>query len=329
MPIGGLPFFGKSLLKQGFDKETVLLIMSAWRDSTKKLYTTYLNKWAVFCVQFSIDILNPTLPQACRFLRVLASQNVGYGAVNTARSALSTILPKFGCNSFGSHPYVCWLLKGVYERNPPRPRYTEFWDVNKVLSMFRQWGSNANLELKLLSFKLVMLLLLVTSQRGQTIINLDVQDMTVSDKRVFKMRVLLKHNRVGDPLDTLILKPFLQCKRLCVVRCLKTYLAKTQFVRGYSKLILSYAKPHKPISRDTLARWTITVMGLAKLDVTKFKSHSTRGASTSAAKRLGVPLNLIMRHASWRSATSFANFYDKKLEEDTTQVANAILANAL
>ena len=149
------------------------------------------------------------------------------------------------------HPYVCWLLKGVYERNPPKPRYTEFWDVNKVFSMFKTWGSNKSLELKYLSFKLVVLLLLVTSQRGQTIINLDVQDMEISDKIVFKMRTLLKHNRVGDPLDTLILTPFLHCKRLCVVTCLKVYLTRTQFFRGYSKLIFSFVKPHKPISRDT------------------------------------------------------------------------------
>ena len=102
MPIGGLPFFGKMLKQQGFDKETVLLIMSAWRDSTKKIYSTYLNKWAVYCIQHSITILSPTLPQACKFLRCLASQSLGYGAVNTARCALSTSLPRFGCSSFGS-----------------------------------------------------------------------------------------------------------------------------------------------------------------------------------------------------------------------------------
>ena len=327
MPLGGLPFYGKALLNQGFDKENVLLIMSAWRDSTKKLYSTYLNKWATFYLTNSVSILSPALPQACKFLRILASQGLGYGAVNSARCALSTILPKFECSSFGSHPYVCWLLKGVYERNPPKPKYTEFWNVNKVLEMFKLWGPNRSLDLKKLTFKLVMLLLLVTSQRGQTIINLDVQDMELSEKVVFKMKTLLKHNRIGDPLDTLILRSFVDCKRLCVVRCLKFYLEKTQFVRSYSKLILSYVKPHKPISRDTLARWTIKVMDMAGLDVAKYRSHSTRGAATSAAKRLGVPLNLIMRQASWKTASSFARFYDKKLEDDVTEVGRALLAN--
>ena len=329
MPLGDLPIFGKMLLKQGFDKETVLLIMSAWRVSTKKVYSTYLNKWSTFCIERSINILEPSLPQACRFLRLLASQGLGYGAVNTARCALSTILPNFGYFSFGSHPYVCWLLKGVYERNPPKPRYTEFWNVNKVLEMFKLWGPNKDLDLKKLSLKLTMLLLLVTSQRGQTIVNLDIQDMELSDKVIFKMRSLLKHNRVGDPLDTIILRSFHLCKRLCVVRCLKCYLNKTQLVRGHSQLLLSYLRPHRPISRDTLSRWTLTVMQLAGLDISKYRSHSTRGASASAAKRLGVPINLIMRQASWRSATSFANHYDKRLEDDVTQVGHALLTNVV
>ena len=328
-PLGACLFFAKSVLAQGFDKQTVLLMMDAWRPSTKKIYTTYLNKWAVYCVERGIAILNPTLPQACRFLRLLSDDGLGYGALNTARSALSTILPSFGKNTFGSHPYVCLLLKGAYERNPPKPRYTQFWDVNKVFNLFKSWGPNAHLSLKMLSFKLAMLLLLVTSQRGQTIVNLVIDDLELSNVVVFKMKKLLKHNKPGDPLDTLVLRPFDQCKRLCVVRALKMYLQKTKCFRTYSNLLLSFIRPHKPISRDTLSRWVLITLKDAGLDTSKYKSHSTRGASASAAKRLGVPLNLIMKRASWRCVTSFAQFYDKELEQDECQVGEALLTNAI
>ena len=143
------------------------------------------------------------------------------------------------------------------------------------------------------------------------------------------MKTLLKHNRVGDPLDSLVLRPFLECKRLCVVRTLKVYLDKTQFVRGHSQLLLSFVRPHGPISRDTLSRWTLIVLKLAGVDVRKYKSHSTRGASTSAAGRLGVPLNLILKQASWRSEESFARFYNKRLDGDATEVAQALLNDAV
>ena len=330
MPVGGIPLFAKPLKQQGFDSQTIELIMNAWRPSTKKSYTTYLNKWMVFCVERNINCFQPSLPQACKFLRMLSDNGLGYGALNTARSALSTILPKFGAESFGKHPMVCWLLKGAYEKCPPQPRYVEFWNINKVFDLFKSWGRNKFLSLKLLTLKLSVLLLLVTSQRGQTVINLDITDMIVQDDTiVLKMKCLLKHNRVGDPLDVLVLKDFPDCKRLCVVHTLKCYLARTQFHRSYSKLLLSYVRPFAPISRDTLARWTLLIMQLAGLDISKYKSHSTRGASASAARRLGVPLNLIMKRASWKSVQSFAKFYDKQIEQDENEVTNALLHNAM
>ena len=303
--------------------------MDSWRPSTKTLYTTYLNKWATYCLERNIPLCQPSLPQACRFLRMLSDGGSSYAAVNTARSALSAILPKFDGLSFGQNNVVCRLLKGVYERNPPKPRYVEFWDVNKIFVLFKSWGSNSRLDIKLLTMKLAVLLLLVTSQRGQTIINLSTDNMTLSDVAIFRMKKLLKHNRVGDPLDTIKLRPYSLCKHLCVIRTLKVYLNRTQFYRSYSGLLLSYVRPFKPISRDTLSRWTLHVMTLAGIDTNKYKSHSTRGASASAAKRLGVPINVIMKQASWRSVQSFAHYYDKRLEDETLDMQETLLNSAL
>ena len=123
---GGLPIFAKSLRPQGFDKTTIALIMDAWRPSTKKLYSVYLRKWSAFCLERNIEALRPTLPQACRFLRIVADSGLEYPALNSARCALSTILPDFEGHTFGKHPLVCWLVKGGYERNPPQPRYSLF-----------------------------------------------------------------------------------------------------------------------------------------------------------------------------------------------------------
>ena len=301
--------------------------MDAWRPSTKKVYSGYLRKWMTFCVERGVEVLKPTLPQACRFLRLLASQGAGYGAMNTARCALAAILPSFEGHTFGTHPYVCWLIKGCYERNPPKPRYTHFWDVNQVFQLLKDWGTSRELSLKKLTLKLNMLLLLVSSQRGQTIKNLSIEGLIVQESNVvFKMLKLLKHNRLGDRLSCVEFKEFPLCKRLCVVRCIKEYLKRTEPFRKHNQLLLSFVKPHGPVSRDTIARWTLKVMALGGIDVEKYGGHSTRGATTSAAKRLGVPINLILRHASWRSVQSFANHYDKDLEPDPATVGNALLS---
>ena len=102
-PIGGLPILGKSLCRKGFDKDTVLLLMEAWRPSTKKSYSTYLRKWSTYCVEKSVNVLHPTLPQVCRFLRVLDMgrwiQHVVHSPLSshpTKVTALGTILISAG-----------------------------------------------------------------------------------------------------------------------------------------------------------------------------------------------------------------------------------------
>ena len=49
----------------------------------------------------------------------------------------------------------------------------------------------------------------------------------------------------------------------------------------------------------------------AGIDTTVFKPDSTRGASTSAAKALNVPVQVTMNTAGWRSDSTFAKFYDR------------------
>ena len=98
------------------------------------------------------------------------------------------------------------FVKGGYERNPPKPRYSDTWDVNLVFLTPKNWGPTKELMLKLFPFKLTILLLLVSSQRGQTIVNLITEGKKKDEKVTFKMKVLLKHNRPGDPLDTLVFK---------------------------------------------------------------------------------------------------------------------------
>ena len=314
------------LLKAGFDRDTVNLIMDAWRPGTKKVYTTYLRKWATFCVQHRIKLLTPTLGEVCKFLTSLSKAGLGYGAINAARSALATILPAVDGHSLGKHPLICLLVKGAYERNPPAPRYDRFWDVGKVFDLFKKWGRSSELDLKHLTLKLTLLLLLVSSQRGQTILCLRLEDLEMDEVVTFRMRSLLKHNRLGDRLDTLTFKPFDQCYRLCVVRTLKEYVKRTEKLRkGEAQLLVSFVPPHRSISRDTLARWVLTVLRLAGIDTGKYKSHSTRGASASASKRLGVGVNLILKRAGWKSVNSFAQFYDKDIEQDTAEVGQALL----
>ena len=92
-------------------------------------------------------------------------------------------------------------------------------------------------------------------------------------------------------------------KRLCIVELLSAYLKRTAPLRKETKqLLICHAEPHGPASRDTLDKTNHKDAGI---DTTVFKPHSTRGASTSAAKALNVPVQVVMNTAEWRSDSTF------------------------
>ena len=82
--------------------------------------------------------------------------------------------------------------------------------------------------------------------------------------------------------------------------CLKRYVELTEPVRdGHDPFWLSFTKPFKPVSQDTVSRWIKSVMEKAGIDNKIFSAHSTRAAATSAANANNVSINTIMDAAGW------------------------------
>ena len=307
----------KSLEPYGIDKVTLERIVSAaWRPGTVKLYAHYIRKWQLFCTLANINCLKPKLSQVLRFIRQLEDEGLGFGAINTARSALSVVLPRSRGETIGKNHVIHWLMRSVYEHNPPKPKYSRFWDVSQVFDMLKDWPENEFLSLKDLGFKVAILILLITGHRGQTVLALSIDKMELSRQEVvFELSKLLKSNRLGDPLSTVVLTAFNQNRKLCVVRAIKAYLKITVKIRNSNQLLLSYVRPNGPISRDTLARWTIVVLAKAGIDTKRYASHSTRGAVASNAKTLGVSVKTILACAGWKTSVAFARHYNKRVEK--------------
>ena len=69
---------------------------------------------------------------------------LGYSAIGTHRSALSSILQVPGVPKIGEHVLVSRFMKGVFNLRPPQPRYSHTWDVNKLLMYLKSLGPNAS-----------------------------------------------------------------------------------------------------------------------------------------------------------------------------------------
>ena len=85
-------------------------------------------------------------------------------------------------------------MKGVFHKNPSLPRNLFTWDVSRVLVYLRSLWPPSTLSLKLLLYKLVMLLALTTGKRIQTLHLIDIRNIEYSQEYM-KIRVgdLLKH----------------------------------------------------------------------------------------------------------------------------------------
>ena len=305
------------------------MILSSWRDTTKKQYTSYIQRWILFCTKHSLNVSSTDVLHVLDFLTMLFHEGLAYSALNTARSALSSFLGVNDTEPVGSHSLVVRFMKGVARTRPALPRYHCIWDVNVVLDMFRMQPLVEFLSLYDLTLRTVTLLALVSAQRCQTLHMLDLDYIVASDDSYsFTVHGDFKQSRLGHNVLHVNLPAYAQDCRLCIVHTLSVYIERTKTLRSSPKLFVSTLKPHGPVSKDTISRWVKASLVIAGIDTAVFKPHSTRAASTSAAQRKGVSLPEIINVAGWSNATTFAKFYNKPLQTDSSNnFAEAILRN--
>lgn len=305
------------------------MVKYSWRESTRKVYTTYLKKWNTHSLIHGNDKLDPHPTDVTDFLTDLIHTGAGYKTVNIARCALSAALPRQTGETLGKEVIVGRVVKAAGNKNTPQPRYNRFWNVGIVFDMFRRWGKNKYLDRTKLTLKTTVLLLLLSAQRGQTIWRLNVSGLEIRENKLFfHLKHLLKHNRPGDPLDTVIIPAYPAEKLLCPLELVKEYIKRTAAVRrGHDQLLLITQAPYTPASRDTVSTWTKKTLQQAGIDTNYYKPHSTRGAVTSKAVQLGIDTNILLRQASWRSEETYGRYYNKTIERVDETLAHTVLNN--
>ena len=256
--------------------------------------------------------------------------NKGYNSntLNAIRSAINFFTPKD--ISLGDDPYVGQLFRSFYKVRPIQSRYSAFWPVEKVLSLIESWHPPSTLSLKHLTLKTLALLALSSSDRGQTLHVLNIEDTDIVENSVvFVINKKLKTTQK-------VLKPKL-------VKCIATedpslnvcnyiiyYLNKTFAFRAAAvaagnpkptQLFLSWATK-KPVTKATISRWLKEVLRLAGVD--SYGAHLFRGAGLSKAFSKGISITDILKAGDWTNARTFERFYNKPTTSQS--VGRAILS---
>ena len=188
--------------------------------------------------------------------------------------------------------------------------------MNKLLAYYDNMGPNSELTFKQLCRKIAVLFILLGARRKQVLLAIDIANVIVqTDKAIFLPNKTLKHTNPKHPPERFVYYSFSENENLCIVNCLKFYIGERnkRMDGSQGRLMITYRKPHKEASSDTLSRWIKGELSNAGIDVTIFQAHSCRAASTSKARQQGIKISEILKRGCWSRENTFIKFYDKDI----------------
>ena len=207
-------------------------------------------------------------------------------------------------------------MKGVFNTKPPvKPRSKmKSWDIDIAFDYMTLCSDNKVMDLSDLAGKLCLLVLMSRMCRIGELGQLDLEHMDISEGSVcFPLPVPTKtfttgsRNAYSQGLQKLTLKRFPN-PAICPVEALYTYLKCTlPFRVGMNKVFLIVDQSPRPASRQTLSRWTKTILN--KAEFRNFTVHSGRSAPSTCTLLLGLPIDSILKQAGWKSKSTFVKYY--------------------
>ena len=157
-----------------------------------------------------------------------------------------------------------------------------------------------------------MLFIILVVRRTQALFTLSVDNIVFKENKVILLpNKTMKHTKANRPLESLIYHHYSDNEKLCIVKCLQSYIGirNTLVTRDIRDLIISYGKPHKPVSSETISRWIKDELSKAGVDTSVSKAHGWRSASSSKAGDAGIFVSEILEKGGWKSVQTFKTFY--------------------
>lgn len=291
-------------------------MMASLSQNTLTQYNGTYKVWWQFCLINKISPYKGSLSSIILFLTEQFHKGIAYSSLNSHRSALSLLV---GSN-LTNDEQVKRLLKGAYRLKPAAPKYSSTWDPQVVLNFIANWVPNRSLTIEKITLKLVTLLALCTAHRVQTFSLIKTDNIKIGPSTIeIGISDAIKTSAVGREQPVLKLPYFHENRAICPATVIEDYIFLTKNLRSPStnNLILTYKKPHKPATSQTISRWIKKVLGSSGVDVSKFSGHSTRHASTLAAHAAGLSLDTIRKTAGWTSGSQvFAKYYNRPILDD-------------
>ena len=301
----------QSLVEQGFNLDTANMIESDIRSLYQ--YSLKWNKFKDYCESHNYDPISCPISVVCNFLQTLNVSTSKYRTISTFRSVISKYHEPVEGFPVGKHPTVLRLIKSVFLKKPPIPKYIATWPLSVLINYLRSLPPAEDLDLSTLAKKTATLIRLSTNSRSSFLCLLDRNPIFEVNKITFQLIDLEKQARPNH------LRGWVTCavtneKALNVAHHVKVYLQRTdQREESCKTLFVSISKPHKAITTaTTFAKWTLDLMTKSGVDTEVFKTHSTRSAVPAVLVK-SLSLDQILKRTDWSNVNTFNTFYSKQV----------------
>ncbi|XP_051174806.1 uncharacterized protein LOC127290347 [Leptopilina boulardi] len=313
-------------MKKGASQEAAEMMLNSLSPKTIQQYSKPIKLWWEFCQRNNLDIFCDSTPAALQFFTETARTTRSYSTLNVYRSAVSLLMD----NKIGKDPSITRFFKGVHTTKPSQSRYDATWDPQLVLQYLSTLYPNDTLTLEKLTMKLTTLLSLITAQRIQTLKAIRLENINLEREPIqIKITDRLKTTGRTRYQPLLEIPSFENQPELCAAGVLRTYIQKTEKIRKGDKtkgyLLLTYKKPHQAATTASISRWIKDTLNKSGINTDIFTAYSTRHASTSAAARRGINIEIIRKAAGWTANSSvFGRFYNRPLIQSESFAAAVI-----
>ena len=170
----------RSLEAYGIHGQAAGLYCASLRSSTTSLYSTCWQRWIKWCNTREVNPTEATVAQIIDFFTELFQESKEYSTPNSYRSAVSAIHTA----SIGQDITLIHFMQGVFNSRPPKPRYTQIWDVYCVLYYMKQMDDPDHLYVQKLSQKVVILMALSNADRASDLHLLSIDHMWLGEEEV-------------------------------------------------------------------------------------------------------------------------------------------------
>ncbi|KAM9954893.1 hypothetical protein ACTFIW_000996 [Dictyostelium discoideum] len=295
---------------------TADLLMKSWEPSTLKVYSSSYTRFRNFCTLNSLNPANITLVIFLDYLTHLFKHKppLAFSTINGHRSMLNQLLLLKNQTDIVNDPFITRIMTGIHKLRPSSAKYQEIWDANQVFKHLSTIKVIPKYTYTALLKKTLVLCKMFGLARSSDLVKWSFNGLIITPDSIKGPVINAKEQRKGV-LSILELTSLDDTNsQVCPVRHLSTYLRASKGRRkphsGDSVFIQNEGKPLDVKEINIIVLSTLSSSGI---DISKFKSHSTRSAMASLLLSNNVPFHVVKKMGRWKSNDTVDTFYDKRI----------------